>query len=161
MGFARIRPLPAPLEPLTTGDRERVELHPGSGADLARLANFGPGVQDAIAGHHERMDGSGYPAGHHAISIGIGARILAVAEVYDSMTRCSYNGQASDANDAMLELTNHSGTRYDATVVGALISVLGSERQAARGSSSVPHRRGAHASTQVPRGGVLASLQRA
>ena len=43
-------------------------------------------VRDIIFYHHERLDGGGYPRGLKGDEIPVGARILAVADAYDSMT---------------------------------------------------------------------------
>ena len=60
---------------------------PQSAPRSPKAANFDVVIQEAIAGHHERMDGSGYPNGASGARIPLEARIIAVCEVFDSMTR--------------------------------------------------------------------------
>lgn len=95
--------------------------HPRIGAEIALAANFDASVQEAIAGHHERMDGSGYPDGLRGDQTPLTARILAVCEVFDSMANRSYHGETTSREDALAELRDHSGTLYDAAVVKAFI----------------------------------------
>ncbi|MGE5449837.1 MAG: HD-GYP domain-containing protein [Methanomassiliicoccales archaeon] len=45
-----------------------------------------PEIADAVLSHHERLDGSGYPSHHNGDQIGLFARIVAVADVYDAIT---------------------------------------------------------------------------
>jgi putative nucleotidyltransferase with HDIG domain len=110
--------------PLTAEEMLLVRQHSRIGAEIAKAANFDPAVQDAVAGHHERTDGSGYPLGARGNEIPLEARILAVCEVFDSMTHRSYHGGESGLKAALAELTDNSGTLYDRTVVSALLEVV-------------------------------------
>ena len=76
---------------LTDEEWEIVKLHPEQGAKLVRrIEGYGP-VADIIIGHHERVDGKGYPNGLAGDEIPLGSRIIAVADTYDVMTsRDSY-----------------------------------------------------------------------
>src|SRR5262249_44434983 len=69
--------------PLDDAQRRLVERHAWEGAELVtrQLPSAG-GLAEAIAGHHERLDGSGYPAGLRDVQVGAVARLLAVADVY-------------------------------------------------------------------------------
>jgi len=69
---------------LTKEARELLTAHPSKGADL--LTEFSPLIQKAIIQHHERMDGSGYPAGISGGQISFYARIISIADVFDSLT---------------------------------------------------------------------------
>ena len=110
--------------PLTPEEILLVRQHPRVGAEIAEAANFDQVVQDAIAGHHERMDGSGYPQGQQGHEIPLEARILAVCEVFDSMAHRSYHGGDSDLHTALAELRTNAGTLYDRAVVTALLEVV-------------------------------------
>jgi putative two-component system response regulator len=110
--------------PLSAEEMLLVRQHSRIGAEIAKAANFDPAVQGAVAGHHERADGSGYPLGLKGNEIPLEARILAVCEVFDSMTHRSYHGGASGLNVALAELTDNAGTLYDRTVVTALLEVV-------------------------------------
>lgn len=110
--------------PLTPDEVLLVRQHPSIGAEIAGAANFDQVVQDAVAGHHERMDGSGYPQGQQGHEIPLEARILAVCEVFDSMAHRSYHGGESSLHAALAELRTNAGTLYDRAVVTALIEVV-------------------------------------
>lgn len=72
--------------PLTNAELERVRMHPYlTERMLARVAGLGRS-RDIAARHHERLDGSGYPRGLTAASLGIGDRLLAAADVYHAKT---------------------------------------------------------------------------
>lgn len=71
---------------LADAERRTLERHPKAGADLvAKALPTARGLAEAIAGHHERLDGTGYPAGLKGGQIGESARLLAVADVYAAM----------------------------------------------------------------------------
>jgi putative nucleotidyltransferase with HDIG domain len=110
--------------PLSEADRKIVNLHPAIGADIAKAANFDAVVQEAVAGHHERMDGSGYPRAVSGIRIPIEARVIAVCEVFDSMTHRTYHGAGKTTDQAVEEIRRGAGTLYDAQVAAALLGVL-------------------------------------
>lgn len=110
--------------PLTEADRKIVNLHPAIGADIAKAANFDAVVQEAVAGHHERMDGSGYPRAVSGIRIPIEARVLAVCEVFDSMTHRTYHGAGKSRQQAVAEIMQKAGTLYDPQVAAALAEVV-------------------------------------
>jgi len=113
--------------PLNAEEMLIVRQHPRIGAEIAEAANFDVAVQRAVAGHHERMDGSGYPSAVPAARTTLEARILAVAEVYDSMTHRSYHGSNKSHEQAIAELQSEAGVLYDSGVIHALLEVLGEE----------------------------------
>jgi HD-GYP domain-containing protein (c-di-GMP phosphodiesterase class II) len=72
--------------PLDDGQRRLVEGHVRAGAALAaRLLPDGPWLAEAVAGHHERLDGTGYPAGLRELQLGALPRLLAVCDVYAAL----------------------------------------------------------------------------
>ncbi len=70
-----------------------------------------------IRHHHERYDGGGYPDGLKGNIIPLGARIIAVAEAFDSMTRCRPHRSALSVDMALLELESCADTQFDRQVV--------------------------------------------
>jgi putative nucleotidyltransferase with HDIG domain len=99
-----------------------MQQHPRIGAEIADAANFDPVVHEAVCGHHERLDGSGYPNKLRGDQIPLTARILAVCEVWDSMTHRTYHGDSDDIANAEDELRDNAGSLYDARVVETLLS---------------------------------------
>jgi putative nucleotidyltransferase with HDIG domain len=114
-------------KPLTPEERLIMHEHPRIGSEIAAAANFSDVVQKAVAGHHERMDGSGYPIGVRGGQTSLEARILAVCEVFDSMTHRTYHGDNHTTEEAIAELKSNAGRLYDAGVVSSLMEVLGAE----------------------------------
>jgi HD-GYP domain-containing protein (c-di-GMP phosphodiesterase class II) len=111
-------------EILSDEDWAVVRRHPQDGATLVgRLDGYGP-VADAILYHHEHVDGSGYPAGLIGNEIPLASRILAVCNVYDTLTaRDSYRSPMTP-QDAIAELRRVSGRQLDAEIVDAFIAML-------------------------------------
>ena len=105
-------------ERLTVAERERVATHAQVGADL--IVGAHPGllsVAKIVLSHHERWDGSGYPAGRPGGAIPLGSRIMAVADVFDALTteqpyRCRLSGE-----EALRVILRAAGTHFDPDVV--------------------------------------------
>jgi putative nucleotidyltransferase with HDIG domain len=117
---------------LTDEEWEIVKLHPEQGAKLVRsIEGYGP-VADIIIGHHERVDGKGYPHGVAGDEIPLGSRIISVADTYDVMTsRDSYRRPVS-SEAAIVELRRVSGSQLDGTVVEAFVQMIETGRVAFR-----------------------------
>jgi HD-GYP domain-containing protein (c-di-GMP phosphodiesterase class II) len=71
---------------LTDAEMDVMRTHPEAGAELLRPADLSPLAISVVRDHHERMDGSGYPAGLEGPQIQEFPRIAAVADVYDAVT---------------------------------------------------------------------------
>jgi putative nucleotidyltransferase with HDIG domain len=117
---------------LTDEEWEIVKLHPEQGAKLVRrIEGYGP-VADIIIGHHERVDGKGYPNGVAGEEIPLGSRIISVADTYDVMTsRDSYRRPVS-SEAAIVELRRVAGSQLDAKVVEAFVEMIETGRVAFR-----------------------------
>jgi len=72
--------------------------------------------------HHERWDGSGYPYGLKEDNIPLSARISAVADVYDALTSQRPYKKPWHHDDAIREITQHSGVAFDPVIVDILLS---------------------------------------
>jgi putative nucleotidyltransferase with HDIG domain len=77
-------------------------------------------VPKIAALHHERLDGSGYPLGLAGEQIPLGARIIAVADVFDALTSKRHYRRPVARKKALAYLEEHSGEQFDAEVVRAL-----------------------------------------
>jgi HD-GYP domain-containing protein (c-di-GMP phosphodiesterase class II) len=109
---------------LTEDDWRSVRRHPQIGAELLRdLGVYGP-VAEIVRAHHERMDGRGYPDRLPGDAIPPLARIVAVAEVYDTLTAPDTYRTAMTSFEALRELRRVAGTQLDPIYVEALASVL-------------------------------------
>jgi diguanylate cyclase (GGDEF)-like protein/PAS domain S-box-containing protein len=101
-----------------------VRMHSQAGFDLLKRVRFPERVAQMVFQHHERCDGSGYPRGLRAEQILIGSRIIAVADVVESMATGRPYRAALGLNTAIDELQRGSGSIYDAGVVEAFMRVL-------------------------------------
>jgi hypothetical protein len=112
-------------EVLRDEDLEIVRNHPQEGAILVGTLDGYGEVADAILHHHERVDGSGYPAGLIGKEIPLASRILAICSTYDAMTsRRSYR-PAIDPDEAMDELRHAARNgQLDSELVESFITLL-------------------------------------
>lgn len=119
-----------PLEILTKPGRLMAEemalvrCHPALAISMLSEVEFPRPVIAVIEQHHERMDGSGYPNGLHGDAIIPEARIVAIADVVDSMISHRPYHPALPLEAACDELRLGRSDRYDAQVVDACLKVL-------------------------------------
>ena len=116
---------------LTNREYAIIQTHATQGVYLAApLAGFlGPWF-GAIGEHHERFDGAGYPNGLSGEEISLGARIVAVADVYDVLTASQSYKKPVSAAQARRELAACAGSQFDPAVVRAFLNVgLGTVRR--------------------------------
>jgi putative nucleotidyltransferase with HDIG domain len=112
---------------LTDEDWLAIQQHPELGADMLRdLGMYGP-VAEIILAHHERVDGRGYPSGLSAEEIPDIAKIIAVAEVYDTLTAADTYRTRMSSFEALRELRRVAGTQLDADYVEVLAGLLSGE----------------------------------
>jgi putative nucleotidyltransferase with HDIG domain len=103
--------------PLSADEMRLVQQHPVLGVEMLRPITLWKDVLPIIHGHHERWDGRGYPAGLAGEDIPLGARVVAVAEVFDAMTRDTPYGPKRTPPEALAELEAFAGTQFDPRVV--------------------------------------------
>lgn len=109
---------------LTDDEFAAIQLHPMRGLDIVREIGF---LDEALAGimhHHERIDGRGYPMGLAGDEIPEFARVLSVADAFDSMTSDrSYRG-ARPVPEAVAELRRCAGKQFDPVFVDAFVTAI-------------------------------------
>lgn len=110
--------------PLTAEETALIRQHPSLGSDLIRDVPYLADAAAVIRDAQERLDGLGYPQGLRGDDVWVGARIVAVADAYDAMTRPRVFRDAITPSEAFLELERCSGTQFDPRVVAALREVL-------------------------------------
>jgi HD-GYP domain-containing protein (c-di-GMP phosphodiesterase class II) len=102
-----------------------VEEHAAVGARIVGEA-VSPEQARWVRGHHERWDGSGYPDGLLAEECPEGARILALAEAWDSMTsERPYSTTPATPAEAIAECRARAGSQFWPPAVEALARVRG------------------------------------
>jgi putative nucleotidyltransferase with HDIG domain len=109
---------------LTEEEFEIVKKHPAQGAEILKEIKQLKDVIPLIKYHHERFDGGGYPNKLSGKKIPLGARILHVADSFDSMTSDRPYRPAPGIEYALSELEKHKGTHFDPRVVDAFLRVL-------------------------------------
>jgi putative nucleotidyltransferase with HDIG domain len=109
--------------PLDDGEWEEMHKH----CELGSRVLSGAGLEDIaswVLSHHERPDGTGYPAGLTRSEIPPEARILAVADAYEAMVADRVYRPGIGAERAREELENGAGTQFDPLVVEAFLRFL-------------------------------------
>jgi putative two-component system response regulator len=112
---------------LTAKEFEQVKTHTTAGAQMLAGSPFellALAEQTALT-HHERWDGSGYPAGLAGVAIPITGRIVAVADVFDALTHNRPYKDAWTTADAITEVTRQAGRHFDPLVVDAFRNATG------------------------------------
>ena len=105
--------------PLSAAELEQIRNHPDTGAEIAVKA-LDEEQLGWIRHHHERWDGAGYPNGVAGEAIPAGARLLALAEAWDSMTSSRVYGEALSLAEALAECKRERGTQFAPEAVDAL-----------------------------------------
>lgn len=114
---------------LSEDEWEQVRSHAKKGSTMVKqVGGLLREVIPFIESHHEHFDGGGY---YNMVKddIPIGARILAVADAYDSMISDRPYRTGRPPQEATAEIENHSGTQFDPRVVEAFLSVVRAEAQ--------------------------------
>jgi len=116
---------------LTDEEFAIIKTHPALGAELAApLADWLGESVLAVAQHHEKWDGTGYPHGISGHAISLPARIVAVADVFDVITSVRSYQQPRSAHEARAELARCAGTHFDPAVVRSFLNLsMGSLRR--------------------------------
>jgi len=127
--------------PLTEEEWEIMRRHPDIGADMiaqhSALAEVGPLVRH----HHERWDGSGYPAGLKGDVIPFGARILSVADSFDTITGARlYRRSLMTPIEGVEDISRRASQWYDPNVVDALRELHGLKPMEVLNRPEVPRR---------------------
>ena len=105
---------------LTLEEFEKMKVHPIVGAEILDRVAFPYPVAPIVRSHHERWDGSGYPAGLAGEEIPIGARILAVVDCLDALASDRQYRSAIPLERAMDTVKEKSGKWFDPKVVEVL-----------------------------------------
>jgi len=110
---------------LTLKEWKWIKQHPKIGSEIVKGVGFLEELSPIILNHHARFAGGGYPDPKiKKENIPIGARILAVADAYESMITDRPYRKALSKEQAIKELKNNAGTQFDPKVVNVLLKVL-------------------------------------
>lgn len=124
---------------LTPEEFDMIKTHAKAGMNILQKMFIGVTEEDNYLSegvvmalyHHEKWDGSGYPQGLKGDDIPLGARIMAIADVFDAlMSKRSYKDSFS-FNDSVSIIKGESGTHFDPDVVEAFLNIKDTLKQIA------------------------------
>jgi putative nucleotidyltransferase with HDIG domain len=109
---------------LTEEEFAAIQLHPMRGLEIVREIGFLDEALNGIMHHHEKMNGRGYPMGLAGHEIPEFARVISVADAFDSMTSTRSYRAARPIEEAAAELRNCAGSHFDPVMVDAFLQAL-------------------------------------
>lgn len=109
-------------EPASAEDFEQLRQHAGMGMEILKPITMWAGLLPIVHSHHEWWDGKGYPLGLAGEQIPLGARVVAVADAFDAMTRKTPYSRPRTVPDAIAELEASAGTQFDPKIVRLFVA---------------------------------------
>jgi putative nucleotidyltransferase with HDIG domain len=106
---------------LSEKEAKEMQRHPELGASLIGKIGFLGSAREIVLSHHEKFDGSGYPAGLSGQEIPLGARIFAVADVFDALTTDRPYRTPISYREARDFIAKESGKHFDPIVVDVFL----------------------------------------
>ncbi len=123
---------------LTAAEYKLMQAHPITGAQILSpvraFARYVPGVRH----HHERYDGTGYPDGLKGENIPISARVILIADTFDSITSDRSYRRARTVSYAVKQFIANSGTQFDSQIVEAFLQLLKDRKIYREGEADAP-----------------------
>ena len=110
---------------LNRSEKAMYKRHAAAGGNMIENIPCCQDIIPYIVYHHERWDGSGFPKHLRGANIPLGARIIAVADYYDTIINPSTEFWAKTKTQAVRELFSASGLLFDPEIVKAFIDTLG------------------------------------
>ena len=110
--------------PLNPDEWDTMKSHVTFGAKILEPLTPLARIREMVLHHHEFFDGSGYPNGMSGENIPLGARIIAVADAYDTITSDRTYKKARPAAEALVELERCANAQFDAKVVAAFVRTM-------------------------------------
>lgn len=110
---------------LTLEELEVIKLHPAHGLEiLDGCDGIGRHQLEVVYGHHERLDGSGYPRGLGEADLGLFTRVVSITDTYDAVTsdRVYLKGRTSIE---AIKILRSSGNQYDPHLISELVEAIG------------------------------------
>lgn len=114
---------------LSKKEFDEIKRHPQIGADIIRPIKFLHALIPFIFYHHERWDGKGYPSGIKGEDIPLGARVIAIADVYQALISDRPYHKAFSKTAAIDIIKKASGSQFDPRIVGSFFRVIAREKK--------------------------------
>lgn len=108
---------------LDENERLLMQKHPEIGYSLLSRIKFLKEPAQVVLQHHERYDGQGYPQGLKGEKIHLGARIFAVADMFEALTYSRSSRTAENIENACMEIQMMSGTLLDPLIVDQFLKI--------------------------------------
>jgi response regulator RpfG family c-di-GMP phosphodiesterase len=109
---------------LSNLERNLIKIHPQIGYDILKEIDFPWPIAKTVLQHHERINGSGYPAGLKNDDIILEAKVLAVADVVEAIASHRPYRPAFGTKEAIDEITREKGILYDPAVVKSCLGLF-------------------------------------
>jgi HD-GYP domain-containing protein (c-di-GMP phosphodiesterase class II) len=109
---------------LTEEEYTVIKQHPDLGIGILTPVEEMESALPVVKHHHERYDGGGYPEGLQGEDIPLIARIVSVADAFDSMIRARPYGYGVSQDAALEEISENSGTQFDPRIVSVLLEIV-------------------------------------
>jgi hypothetical protein len=112
---------------LDDSEMDAIRLHPARGVELIGNIPFLEEVKSAVLHHHEKYDGTGYPAGLAAENIPYFARIIGIVDAFDSLTSTRSYRPARGVEETLKILLQDRNSHFDPGLVDAFVEVIRSQ----------------------------------
>ncbi|MBD3263726.1 MAG: HD domain-containing protein, partial [Candidatus Omnitrophica bacterium] len=110
--------------PLTPEEKVKIKSHPSIAAEILRGIHALRGSVPSVLYHHERYDGKGYPLGLKGEEIPLGARIVAVADVYQALISDRPYRKAYSRKKALQIIKSEAGKQFDPKIVKLFTKII-------------------------------------
>ena len=117
--------------PLTRAEYEVIKQHSLIGYSILKGVKGLETMAKTVKHHHERFDGKGYPDNLKGREIPLGARIIALADSFDAMTRPRPYRTAKTLQEALEEIKKNRGTQFDPEITDVFLSIYNSKEKRA------------------------------
>ncbi len=109
---------------LDDSEMDAIRLHPARGVELIGNIPFLEEVKSAVLHHHEKYDGTGYPAGLSGTNIPYFARIIGIVDAFDALTSTRSYRPARSVEETLAILDKDRTSHFDPQLVDAFIKVI-------------------------------------
>ena len=109
---------------LTPQEKDKIRRHPQIGAEIIRDIHFLKEVVPMIMYHHERFDGLGYSMGLKGREIPLGARVIAIADVYQALISNRPYRKAYSKAEALKIIKEGAGAQFDPAIVKVFLQIV-------------------------------------
>jgi hypothetical protein len=109
---------------LDDSEMDAIRLHPARGVELIGNIPFLEEVKSAVLHHHEKYDGTGYPAGLSGTNIPYFARIIGIVDAFDSLTSTRSYRPARSVDETLAILVQDKLSHFDPALVDAFVDVI-------------------------------------